>query len=198
MSCKAKQQKNNRRYATISHILDKQWDYIYSQLYLCPLIIRGLQILNYNLSYHVMGKITLTACLTAVVCLSALAQTGGKTVIKVATDEVSLTFQVGENGRLYQTYFGQSLRYDSEAANLPLGDDRTGNFRFTFEVDQTNNLRGLYSVLDRIATKYPTVLMMLCSGGGQTFSGDYLMKAGLPLLSSRHTESRVSELTKIP
>ncbi|OAV65940.1 hypothetical protein Barb4_03132 [Bacteroidales bacterium Barb4] len=145
-----------------------------------------------------MGKIILAACLTAVVCLSALAQTGEKTVIEVATDEASLIFQVGENGRLYQTYFGQSLRYDNKAANLPLGDDRASNFRFTFEVDQTNNLRGLYSVLDLIAAKYPAVPMMLCSGGGQTFSGDYLMKAGLPLLSSRHMESRVSELTKIP
>jgi len=42
-------------------------------------------------------------------------------MIKIATDDVNLIYQVGEDGRLYQSYLGQTLKYDADIAYLPLG-----------------------------------------------------------------------------
>ncbi len=43
--------------------------------------------------------------------------------IVVATDNTSLVFTVGDNGRLYQSYFGKKLADAAEYANLPLGKE---------------------------------------------------------------------------
>jgi len=54
-------------------------------------------------------------------CIPGIIKANEKTVIKIATENINLIYQVGENGRLYQTYFGQPLKYDADIANLPLG-----------------------------------------------------------------------------
>lgn len=43
--------------------------------------------------------------------------------IVVATDNTSLVFTVGDDGRLYQSYFGEKLLNESDYANLPLGKE---------------------------------------------------------------------------
>lgn len=43
--------------------------------------------------------------------------------IIVATDNTSLVFTVGDDGRLYQSYFGEKLLNESDYANLPLGKE---------------------------------------------------------------------------
>lgn len=54
-------------------------------------------------------------------CVSGMLHANNRTVIKIATDKVNLIYQVGEDGRLYQSYLGQTLKYDADIANLPLG-----------------------------------------------------------------------------
>ncbi|MDR2921294.1 MAG: alpha-galactosidase [Tannerella sp.] len=39
--------------------------------------------------------------------------------IQIGTDNTSLIYRVGDNGRLYQTYLGQKLKFDSDLAYLP-------------------------------------------------------------------------------
>ena len=43
--------------------------------------------------------------------------------IVVQTDENALVFTVGDNGRLYQSYFGKRLLDEAEYANLPRGTE---------------------------------------------------------------------------
>lgn len=66
---------------------------------------------------------TLTKLFVAV-CVSL---TGGVSFankqIVVATDNTSLVFTVGDNGRLYQSYFGKKLVNVADYANLPLGKE---------------------------------------------------------------------------
>ena len=42
-----------------------------------------------------------------------------KKVIRISTDQTDLILQVGDNGRLYQTYLGQRLVNDQDVQNLP-------------------------------------------------------------------------------
>ena len=48
----------------------------------------------------------------------------GETIIPITTNDISLIYKVDEKtGRLYQSYLGQKLSYDSDIALLPLGKD---------------------------------------------------------------------------
>ena len=40
-------------------------------------------------------------------------------IIQIGTDNTSLIYRVGENGRLYQSYLGQKLKFDSDLQHLP-------------------------------------------------------------------------------
>ncbi len=63
-------------------------------------------------------KKSLLILASAAVAVTAAA--GGK-IIPVETDNIGLVFSVGDDGRLYQRYFGQKLSDRSEYANLPQG-----------------------------------------------------------------------------
>ena len=48
----------------------------------------------------------------------------GETIIPITTNDISLIYKVDEKtGRLYQSYLGQKLSYDSDIALLPLGKE---------------------------------------------------------------------------
>ena len=52
----------------------------------------------------------------------------GQNTIHVSTDETSLIYRTGNDGRLYQIYAGQKLKYSSDFANLSnLGEAYIGN-----------------------------------------------------------------------
>ena len=55
---------------------------------------------------------------SVVLTLSAM---GAGKIIPIETDNIGLVFTVGDNGRLYQQYFGKKLANESEYANLPQG-----------------------------------------------------------------------------
>lgn len=58
------------------------------------------------------------------IALSATLKANEKTVIPITTDNISLIYKVNDtNGRLYQSYLGQKLSYDSDIAQLPLGTE---------------------------------------------------------------------------
>lgn len=57
--------------------------------------------------------------LLSVFCVNA----ADKKFIKVTTDGVELVFQVGQNGRLYQSYLGKKLSYDTDLNYLPMGTE---------------------------------------------------------------------------
>jgi alpha-galactosidase len=63
-------------------------------------------------------KYIISAALTAAVALSAVAQTGEKTIIRIGTDNTDLVLEVGPNNRLYQTYFGEKLLNAEDLQNL--------------------------------------------------------------------------------
>lgn len=46
-----------------------------------------------------------------------------KTFIKVTTDNVEMVLQVGQDGRLYQSYLGKKLTHDADLAFLPMGTE---------------------------------------------------------------------------
>ena len=46
-----------------------------------------------------------------------------KTFIKVTTDNVEMILQVGQDGRLYQSYLGKKLTHDGDLAFLPMGTE---------------------------------------------------------------------------
>ena len=46
-----------------------------------------------------------------------------KTFIKVTTDNVEMVLQVGQDGRLYQSYLGKILTHDGDLAFLPMGTE---------------------------------------------------------------------------
>ena len=56
---------------------------------------------------------TLLAILTM-----AYAYAAEKKVIRISTDNTDLVLQVGDNGRLYQTYFGERLLHDADLQNF--------------------------------------------------------------------------------
>ncbi len=44
-------------------------------------------------------------------------------LIKIETERISLIYQVGNNGRLYQKYLGKKLHFDSDIQHLPQGTE---------------------------------------------------------------------------
>jgi len=55
-----------------------------------------------------------------VVCICFFAiHASGQNVIQVSTDHISLLYRVGNDGRLYQIYLGQNLKYSSDFSYLP-------------------------------------------------------------------------------
>lgn len=56
-------------------------------------------------------------------CLPLLMMAASRTAIKIDTDALSLVFQVGDNGRLYQSYLGKHLHPQTDLAQLPLGTE---------------------------------------------------------------------------
>lgn len=46
-----------------------------------------------------------------------------KPIIKIETERISLIYQVGDNGRLYQKYLGKKLHHDSDIQYLPQGTE---------------------------------------------------------------------------
>ena len=66
------------------------------------------------------NKLFLLICL---VILSISLRASDKTVIPITTENTSLIFKVGDNGRLYQSYLGQKLRFDSDIDQLPMGKE---------------------------------------------------------------------------
>ena len=62
--------------------------------------------------------------LLCLIAISATLSANGKTVIPITTDNVSLIYKVDDkNGRLYQSYLGRKLSFDSDIAQLPLGNE---------------------------------------------------------------------------
>ena len=55
--------------------------------------------------------------------LSMSLKASDKTVIPITTENISLIYKVGDNGRLYQSYLGQKLRFSSDIDQLPMGDE---------------------------------------------------------------------------
>lgn len=60
---------------------------------------------------------------SAVLTMSAVLMSAHERQIIINTEENALVFTVGDNGRLYQSYFGKCLQDESEYANLPLGTE---------------------------------------------------------------------------
>ena len=63
---------------------------------------------------------------TALACMSiAQAYATEQQIIRISTDQTDLVLQVGENGRLYQSYFGEKLLHESDLKNLPCKSGKT-------------------------------------------------------------------------
>lgn len=59
--------------------------------------------------------------LIAYLCFLAITVSADKQdMIDVSTDNISLIYRVGDNGRLYQTYLGQKLKHQEDFSNLPI------------------------------------------------------------------------------
>ncbi len=63
------------------------------------------------------NKLFLLICL---IVISISLKANDKTVIPITTDNISLIYKVGNNGRLYQSYVGQKLRFNSDIDQLPM------------------------------------------------------------------------------
>ena len=63
------------------------------------------------------NKLFLLICL---IVISISLRANDKTVIPITTDNISLIYKVGNNGRLYQSYVGQKLRFNSDIDQLPM------------------------------------------------------------------------------
>ena len=61
-------------------------------------------------------KTILLSCLLMII---GLLQANDLKTIQIGTDHTSLIYRVGDNGRLYQTYLGQKLKFDSDIQYLP-------------------------------------------------------------------------------
>jgi len=70
-----------------------------------------------------MKRINLIVLLSFLFVGLISAQGEEKTVIKIETDNIDLIYRTGPNGRLYQSYIGQSLQYDRDIESLPLGTE---------------------------------------------------------------------------
>ena len=108
---------------------------------------------------------TIRLFLTAVVALVATIAPQAQT-IRISTSQTDLFLKVNPQGRLYQVYFGEKL------ANVCLrGLDPTA----TYEVKEINLMPGAKTESRR-------------------YSGDYLVKIGLPLFSDAEGTSTVYEI----
>ena len=58
--------------------------------------------------------------LICLIVISISLKANDKTIIPITTDNISLIYKVGNNGRLYQSYVGQKLRFDSDIDQLPM------------------------------------------------------------------------------
>ena len=63
-------------------------------------------------------KNILAAVLTLAVTVSAMAESVERKIIRIATDNTDLVFEVGPNKRLYQTYLGKKLNNPEDLKNL--------------------------------------------------------------------------------
>ena len=64
--------------------------------------------------------------LFSLICLLVISislKASDKIVIPISTENISLIYKVGDNGRLYQSYLGQKLRFSSDIDQLPLGGE---------------------------------------------------------------------------
>ncbi|WP_288206149.1 alpha-galactosidase [uncultured Parabacteroides sp.] len=64
--------------------------------------------------------------LFSLICLLVISMSlkaGDNVIIPISTDNISLIYKVGNNGRLYQSYLGQKLRFNSDIDQLPLGGE---------------------------------------------------------------------------
>ena len=59
------------------------------------------------------------------ICILVLFETRAEEsrTFRVGTENIDVIFQVGENGRLYQSYIGPRLKYPADYPNLPLGKE---------------------------------------------------------------------------
>jgi alpha-galactosidase len=57
------------------------------------------------------------------ICLSLSIRANNAETISIRTANIDLIYRVGENGRLYQSYLGQTLLKPDEVKNLPLGKE---------------------------------------------------------------------------
>ena len=65
----------------------------------------------------------ITKLLSVLAMFSATCATYAKEQVVVATQNTSLVFTIGDNGRLYQSYFGKKLDNAADYALLPLGKE---------------------------------------------------------------------------
>lgn len=63
------------------------------------------------------NKLFLLICL---IVISISLKANDKTVIAYYNREYQSVYKVGNNGRLYQSYVGQKLRFDSDIDQLPM------------------------------------------------------------------------------
>lgn len=109
--------------------------------------------------------------LTKLFVAACVSLTGGAAFaneqIVVATDNTSIVFTVGDNGRLYQSYFGKKLANTADYANLPLGKEAylTHGMEDYFEpalhINRTDNNNS--TVLE-----YKSHETKACTGGTET------------------------------
>nr|WP_203558600.1 alpha-galactosidase [Bacteroides sp. 51] len=57
------------------------------------------------------------------VCLPGILIAADTPTIKIETENISLIYRVGDNGRLYQHYLGRKLTYESDLNHLPQGTE---------------------------------------------------------------------------
>ena len=63
-------------------------------------------------------KILIGTLLSFAMAFTASAETQGRKIIRIATDNTDLVLEVGPNNRLYQTYLGPKLRHNEDLINL--------------------------------------------------------------------------------
>ena len=71
--------------------------------------------------------------LSVAAIFSAGAQSGDSNIIRIATDNTDLVLEIGPNKRVYQTYLGPKLMFESDMQNLSwsqhAGSDGSGSTR---------------------------------------------------------------------
>ncbi len=67
-----------------------------------------------------MKKLLLLTCM---VVITSMLKAAEEQFIQIGTDNVSLVYRVGTNGRLYQSYLGKKLSHESDLKYLPKGTE---------------------------------------------------------------------------